>query len=230
MQYEDVFAESVKKEPADIPPMKINIDLSRWHSNKHRLPPRPVSQARREEIIKQVTAYKDLGVIRESTASAWSQVHLVRKSPPPEDSWRFCIDFVRLNDCTIGQEGWPIPNISNTLIRVGEKKPRVLGVMDMTSGYHQAPLDEASREFTAFSCVLGLFEWSRVAMGLKNAAAHFQRVMAQTVLVGLVFNICELYIDDVLIFGSSDEEFLCNLEQVLVRIEKTQDYFESEEV
>ena len=59
-----------------------------------------------------------LGVIEVSHAPAWSQVHLV---PKPDGKWRFTLDFVQL-------EGWPIPNISDTLKRIGDAKPTVFGL------------------------------------------------------------------------------------------------------
>jgi hypothetical protein len=51
---------------------------------------------------KQVDALLKLGVMKESLATAWIQVHLVPK-PAPEGTpqkWRFTIDFVRLNSAT----------------------------------------------------------------------------------------------------------------------------------
>ena len=73
-------------------------------------------------------------------------------------------------------------------------------LLDFTAGYHQGTkLAEASRALTAFSAVGGLYQWTRVAMGLKGAGHYFQRSMSNTVLAGLVHRICELYIDDVLI-------------------------------
>jgi cleavage and polyadenylation specificity factor subunit 1 len=54
-------------------------------------------------------------------------------------------------------------------------------------------------------------------MGLKNAASHFQKVMATEVFKNLVSNILELYIDDCLVFGNDTEEFLDHLEQVFKR-------------
>ena len=130
------------------------------------------------------------------------------------------MDFVRLNDCTQGVDGWPIPNIRDLLNRVGERKSRVYGVMDMTSGYHQAPIAAASQVFTAFICFMGIFCWLRVPMGLKNAASYFQRVMATVVLVGLLYQACELYIDDILVFGKDEEDFLANLKKVFERLRK----------
>jgi len=45
-------------------------------------------------------------------------------------------------------------------------------------------------------------------MGLKGSGPYFQRSMGSVVLAGLVYIICEIYIDDVLIHGRSEEDFL----------------------
>ena len=44
-------------------------------------------------------------------------------------------------------------------------------------------------------------------MGLKGAPAHFQQQMASTVLGSLLYDICEIYLDDVIIYGETEEEF-----------------------
>ena len=77
-----------------------------------------------------------------------------------------------------GLEGWPIPNIQQTLPRLCTLKPKLFGLLDFTAGYHQTPLDPASS--TAFSAVGGLYQWTRVAMGLKGSSPYFQRSMANT--------------------------------------------------
>jgi len=217
-EFTDIFSEFVRAEPAKVPPMEIEVDENKWFINKNRLPPRPQSEARQRSIQQQVTLYKQLKVVEESNASAYSQVHLVPKADPNE--WRFCLDFVRLNEATVGLENWPIPNIPHMIQRIGAKRPKVFGVMDMTSGYHQAPLSESARAFTAFICFVGLFQWLRVPMGLKNATAYFQKVMATVVLCGIIYLICELYIDDVFVFGKDDAEFIANLRLVFERMRK----------
>ena len=45
-------------------------------------------------------------------------------------------------------------------------------------------------------------------MGLKGSGPIFQRSMANKVLAGYVIRICEIYIDDVLLFGTTDNEYL----------------------
>ena len=87
-------------------------------------------------------------------------------------------------------------------------KPTVFGLLDFTAGYHQTPLDPASRHLAAFMAMGGLYQWTQVAMGLKGSGPYFQRSMSNTVLAGLVYQICELYIDDVLIHGRDLKTFL----------------------
>ena len=48
-------------------------------------------------------------------------------------------------------------------------------------------------------------------MGLKGSGPYFQRSMQNKFLNGLVYEICEIYIDDVLIHGKTDAEFLRNV-------------------
>ena len=56
--------------------------------------------------------------------------------------------------------------------------------------------------------------------GLKGAPSYFQGELASTVLRGLLYDICELYIDDVIVFGNSKKEFLANIELVFNRLLK----------
>ena len=79
-----------------------------------------------------------------------------------------------------------------------------------------------SRKFTAFITFMGVFEWLRVPMGLKGAPAYFQGVMATIVLVGMIYTICELYLDDILIYAKTETEFLKRLNLVLGRLDKHQ--------
>ena len=67
---------------------------------------------------------------------------------------------------------------------------------------------------------LGLFEWLRVPFGLKGAPAYFQFLMVIVVLAGLIYEICEIYIDDICVFGSTEDEYFNHLEQVFMRLLK----------
>jgi hypothetical protein len=130
------------------------------------------------------------GVIVESQASRFSQVLL---TPKADGSWRFCVDYRLLNSCC-ESSGWPIPNIKGRLNHIGSKRPKYFAVMDLTSGYHQAPLAKADQPYTAFITHRGLYQWVRVPMGPKGAPAYFQYQMVNTVFPGLVHQILEVYL------------------------------------
>ena len=69
------------------------------------------------------------------------------------------------------------------------------------------------REKTAFCTPEGLFEFDVMPFGLCNAPATFQRLM-DSVLAGLHWKTCLVYIDDIIIVGKSFDEHLCNLQAV----------------
>jgi hypothetical protein len=76
-EYSDIFDTAVRAESTDIPPKSIKIDETKWKSNKHRLPPRTHSVEKHSQIRQQCDQLLELGVVRHSTASEWSQVHMV---------------------------------------------------------------------------------------------------------------------------------------------------------
>ena len=75
-------------------------------------------------------------------------------------------------------------------------------------------MDEAEREKTAFTLRHGLFEFKTLPFGLCNAPATFERLM-ETVLAGLNWQICLIYLDDIIVHGESFEAMLTNVDSVL---------------
>ena len=215
-EYKDIFSTTVRGRPANLPEMNIDVNDQEWKNGRNRLPPRHHGPEKQAEILKQLKMLIDLDIIEISTASEWSQVHMVPKPASPGE-WRLTIDFVKLNECTIGLEGWPITIIAALLRRLGAKKHVFFGVLDMTSGYFQGPLAPGSRSHSAFITLYGLYQWKRVPMGMKGSGPYFQRAISSSVLAGLIYDICELYIDDVLISGASEESFLANVRTVFQR-------------
>ena len=215
-RYSECFSTQLQLESAILPPMGMDVTQEAWECKSNRLPPRIQGKVKELEIAKQVQKMQEAKVIRVSTAAAHSQVLL---TPKPDGTWRFCVDYRRLNLATKSTQ-WPIPNVKQMLQRIGSKKPMIFGVLDLTKGYYQAPLSEAAKHYTAFITAQGLYEWNRVPMGLMGAPAYFQRVMTTIVLAGLMYRACEVYMDDIIIYGSSEKEFIANLIAVLERLKK----------
>ena len=59
--------------------------------------------------------------------------------------------------------------------------------MDLTQGYHQAPLTLATRAYTPFITFSGVYQFRRLSFGPKRAPSYFQEIMATVVLTGLIY-------------------------------------------
>ena len=78
---------------------------------------------------------------------------------------------------------------------------RVISTLDLAKGYWQIPMDEGSRDKTAFTTPFGLFEFEVMPFGLHSVPATFQR-MINHVLQDCC-NFARAYIDDIVVFSDS---------------------------
>lgn len=217
LEFIEIFKVSLNKNPADVPAMKIEIKEKEWLVESNRQSARFQGLEKQEAIFEQIEEMKKAGIICESSASAWSQVHLVKK---PNGEYRFCIDYRNLNQLTTNASSWPLPNIREMLYRLGNLKGKYFAKMDLTKGYFQAPLDKSCRKWTAFMVFCGLFEFTRVPMGAKGSPSYFQNVISNVVLAGLLYIICELYIDDIFVHAKTKDELLKRLRIVFERLKR----------
>ena len=125
-----------------------------------------------------------------------------------------------MNAATVPTESHPLPRIDHMLLRLGRRKAQYFGVIDLTAGYHQVPLDPAAIPLTAFICFAGLFEFVRLPFGLANAVSYFQRFIAIVVLSELMYNIVENYVDDVIVTGLEEDDFVQNVEAVFKKFDE----------
>ena len=174
-------------------------------------PYRRVPPAQLDEFRVAVQDLLEAGVIRESNSPYASPVVLVRKK---DGGLRVCVDFRKLNAKTV-RDAYPIPRIAETLEALHGAK--WFCSLDLQSGYLQVGVHEADKPKTAMTTPFGLYEFNRMPFGLTNAPATFQRLMERC-LAGLNLKICLVYLDDVIVFGSTFEETLKRLEIVLKRL------------
>ena len=96
------------------------------------------------------------------------------------------------------KEPYPIPRTDEAFDALS--KAKLMTTFDLTWGYWQTPLAEEDKKKTAFTTKSGRWEYNVLPMGITNAAPTFQRNM-ETMLSGLLWKKCIIYIDDVIIFG-----------------------------
>ena len=166
-EYSDIFSETLKAEPALVPPLELTVDKQMWEQPKHHSAPRAQTSANQAEIKVQLDKLVAQNIVRPSEAPYYSQVHLAEKPPKGSGKKRFCIDYVLLNQCTTVADHWPLPNIQQMLHRIADQTPKYFATFDLTAGYHQTPVSLSSIVFTAFICFCGLYEYLRVPFGLK---------------------------------------------------------------
>ena len=112
-------------------------------------------------------------------------------------------------------ETYPLPKIEDLLASLAGGK--AFTKLDLAHAYQQVELDEDSRKFITINTHRGLFKYTRLPFGVASALAVFQRMM-ENLLQGLK-HVC-VYLDDVLITGSSERNHLASLTEVLGRLEK----------
>jgi hypothetical protein len=86
----------------------------------------------------------------------------------PDESRRMCIDFRNLNECT-EDASFPVLHVKQMFARIGTRKPKIFGTMDLTQGYHQAPLTTATRAYTSFITYSGVYHFTRLPFDLKDS-------------------------------------------------------------
>ena len=127
---------------------------------------------------------------------------------------RFCVDYRRLNNVTV-KDSYPLPNIEDTFDSLSGAS--YLCALDLASGYWQVEMAPKDRHKTAFLTREGLWQFKVMPFGLCNAPATFERLM-ELVLRGLLWQRCLVYIDDIIVYGTTFEDTLENLQLVLQRV------------
>ena len=134
-----------------------------------------------------------------------------------EGSLWFCIDFRKLNNRTI-KDAYILPRVDETIDALLGSK--YLSKLDLRSGYWQLEIKEEDRHRTAFSIgPLGFYECNRMAFGLTNEPATFQRLM-ETSMGEMNLKECLIFLDDILVFSYTFKEHFERLQNVFKRREK----------
>ncbi|XP_076030465.1 uncharacterized protein LOC143018769 [Oratosquilla oratoria] len=160
---------------------------------------------KREYVRAEVQRLQELGIVQPSHSPWASLVVLV---PKQDGSMRLCVDYRRVNAVT-EVDGYPLPRIDDVIDDVGSA--RWVTKLDLLKGYYQVRLTERSRAISAFVTPEGLYEFSVLPFGLRNAPATFQRLMNRLT-AGMDGVRC--YLDDIVVFGDTWELHLSRLKSL----------------
>ncbi|GJV67269.1 reverse transcriptase domain-containing protein [Tanacetum coccineum] len=215
--------------------LQRSLDIFAWtpadmtgvprHIAEHRLNVRegcqPVRQKKRGQAAERNIAINDevsklvaAGIMREVHYHDWlSNPVMVKKS---DNSWRMCVDFKDLNKAC-PKDGYPLPEID-------WKVESLCGFpfkcfLDAYKGYHQIQMAKEDEEKTAFITNQGIFCYTKMPFGLRNAGATYQRLVDKT-FHGQIGRNLEVYVDDLVIKSRTEDEVVRDIEETFKTLRK----------
>ena len=134
--------------------------------------------------------------------------------PKSNNKVRICVDLTKLNR-SVCRERHILPSVEQTLAQL--KGAKIFSKLDANSGFWQIKLSSQSALLTTFITPVGRFCFNRLPFGITSAPEFYQKKMSH-ILSGLTGVVCMM--DDVLVFGQTQQEHDLRLEAVLSKISK----------
>jgi hypothetical protein len=106
-----------------------------------------------------------------------------------------CIDYTSLNKACPKDE-YPLPHICQIIDSM--MSCELLSFLDTYSGYHQISLAVDDEEKTTFITLFEIFHYTKMAFGLKNGGATYQKCL-HIILEPQIRRNIEAYIDDIVV-------------------------------
>ncbi|GKA62736.1 reverse transcriptase domain-containing protein [Tanacetum coccineum] len=126
-----------------------------------------------------------------------------------DDNWRMCVDFKDLNKAC-PKDGYPLLEIDwkvESLCRFHFKC-----FLDMYKGYHQIQMTKEDVEKTTFITSQGIFCYTKMPFGLRNAGATYQRLVDKAFHKQIGRNL-KVYVDDLVIKSRTEDEIVRDIEE-----------------
>lgn len=203
----DVFAwdsKDIKGISPKIANHKLNVDPKATIGKQKRR-----NQSREKEIAIQTEVDKLLasGFIREAKYPTWiANVVLVKKA---NGKYRMCVDFTNLNKAC-PKDCYPLPNID----QIVDSWSSSAFISGCRAGYHQIPMFEEDQEKTAFITNSGVYCYTVMSFGLKNAGATYQRLVNE-MFEHQIGKTVQVYVDDMVVKSKKLEDHPRDLAEAL---------------
>ncbi|MBW0568129.1 hypothetical protein O181_107844 [Austropuccinia psidii MF-1] len=197
--------------------INLYLDFGRPYPPMLRRPPYPASLETRKEIEKNINELLDMDVIRKIGHN-----EIVKITTPVLITWhdcksRLCGYSRALNNYT-NPDRYPIPRIPHALDKLA--KAKYISKMDCMKGFHQNGVKPNSMKLLIIICYMGIYEYTMMPFGIKNAPAHFQRMMDTIFQEEILEGWMVVYIDEIIIYSETWEDHVQYIDRVLNRKKK----------
>ncbi|GJZ46987.1 reverse transcriptase domain-containing protein [Tanacetum coccineum] len=203
----DIFA----RKPADMTGLPRHIAEQRLNVRKGcslvRQKKRGQAADRNQAIQEVVGKLVEAGIMREVHYHDWlSNPVMVKKH---DNSWRMCVDFKDLNKAC--------PKYGYPLSEIDWKVESLCGFpfkcfLDAYKDYHQIQMAKEDEEKTGFITSQGIFCYTKMPFGLRNARATYQHLVDKVFHKQIGRNL-EVYVDDLVIKSRTEDEIVRDMEE-----------------
>jgi hypothetical protein len=174
---------------------------------------RPVKQhlchfdeEKRRAIGEEVHKLMATGFIKEVFHPEWlANPMLVKKKC---GKWRMCIDYTGLSKAC-PKVPYPLPRIDQIVDSIA--RCETLSFLDAYSGYHQIKMKESDQLATSFITPFGMYCYTTMPFGLRNAGATYQRCMNH-VFREHIGRTVKAYVNDIVVKTRKASDLLSDLE------------------
>ncbi|MBW0521580.1 hypothetical protein O181_061295 [Austropuccinia psidii MF-1] len=192
--------------------IELYLDVERPYPPMLRSPPYPTSLETRKEIEKHINELLDINVIRNIGHN-----EILEITTPVLITWNYgktrpCGDSRALNNYTKADR-YPIPRIPHASEKL--EKDKYITKMDCMKGFHKNEVKANSARLPRIICHMGIYEYTRMSFGIKNALAHFQRMMNTIFQEEILEGWMVVYIYDLIISSEKLEDHVKYIDRVL---------------
>ena len=209
-EFADIISDTLPEKPMNGKEMTIDIDESKNIVPKKVTTARPVPlfwKKKATDLINSLVADGVIEQVHDETSDWVSPAFFV---PKPNGKLRLVTDFTHLNKA-IKRPVHPFPSASDIIKDIPAGTNYFLK-FDALQGYHQVPLDEASRALTTFLVPMGKFRYKRGPMGLRSTNDVYCARSDRTV---KDVEDCNKIIDDILVCSKTKPELCKRAREVL---------------
>jgi hypothetical protein len=205
-EFPDVFPEELPGMPLDRD-IKFVIELKPSTAPIYKTTYR-MATPELAELKEHIKELLEKGFIHPSSSPWGAPVIFV---PKKDGTQRLCIDYRVLNEVTV-KNMYPLPRIDDLFNQL--RGACVLSKIDLRSEYHQLKIRECDIPKTTFVSRYGPYEYTVMSFGLTNTPTYFMYLMNK-VFMEYLDKFIMVFIDDILIYSRSEEEYEEHLRLVL---------------
>lgn len=150
--------------------------------------------------------------IIEPSMSPWRAQIVIAKDELNRHKKRLCIDYSQTINQYTELDAYPLPRIDEMVNKLSSFK--VLSTFDLKNAYHQIPISENDKKYTAFEANGRLYQFCRIPFGVTNGVSAFQRMIDKVVEEDNLQGTFP-YLDNVTVGGMDQEEHDANVNKFL---------------